>query len=217
MTAIFGSVEARAGITLASGNGAAGELCWVEIDLKRGKTNGMATVHVEIGVDSKRIIRRWVIEVPGEWKTFRFPFVLNQVERDVSCFVGPAGRAFAAGAKGTVRVGRIRAYQHSRPVRDLADRGVSPDNGDAGKRLSPLRDAAVQVWDSHLTQDRVVELATDQVYTGAKFRIVRRARASGAAQLRIATSPVQVLRKASTWCDVEFSNGVWIATGSGVL
>lgn len=93
---------------------------------------------------------------------------------------------------------------------------VSTDNGDAAATLTAGKNAITQRWATPLTTDRAVTLSTTGAYTGARFRIVREATATGAFNLNVGTGPLKALA-AGEWCDVEFSGAAWFLSGYGSL
>lgn len=94
---------------------------------------------------------------------------------------------------------------------------VSTDNGDAAVTLTAGKNALVQRFATVLTADRAVTLSTTGAYTGAAFRIVREATATGAFNLNVGTGPLKALGTAGTWVDVVFNGTAWQLTAYGSL
>lgn len=92
------------------------------------------------------------------------------------------------------------------------------DVGDAIKTLTAGTDATTQRWNTPLTANRAVTLSTTNVWTGAKFRVVRQSGATGAFTLDVGPGPLKSLA-VGQWCDVEFigSLGAWGLVGFGAL
>lgn len=93
---------------------------------------------------------------------------------------------------------------------------VSSDRGDAGVTLTVATVSPTQRWNTPLTADRAVTLSTASAFTGAKFKIVRTAAATGAFNLNVGTGPLKALA-AGTWCEVEYNGSAWMLTGYGTL
>jgi hypothetical protein len=89
-------------------------------------------------------------------------------------------------------------------------------NGDVAKTLTALFDAETQRWNSPLTVDRAVTLNTNGDYSGAKFRVIRTAAATGASALNVGSGPLKVLTP-GTWVDVESDGSAWFVSAAGSL
>lgn len=87
---------------------------------------------------------------------------------------------------------------------------VSADNGDSDVTLYPGRSESTQIFNTPITRPLNVGLSTEKVWVGAKFRIVRRAGATGAFSIDV--GGVKSLTAAGQWCDVEFDGTSWILT-----
>jgi len=94
---------------------------------------------------------------------------------------------------------------------------VSADNGDAAKTLQSHMSETTQVWGTPLTTARAITLSTTGATAGVKFRIVRKASATGAFNLDVDTGPLKALTAAGQWCDVEYDGSAWILTAYGAL
>lgn len=93
---------------------------------------------------------------------------------------------------------------------------ISADNGNAAATLTHNSSAKTQRWATTLTADRAVALSTTGAITGAKFRIVREAAATGAFNLNVGTGPLKALT-AGQWCDVEYNGSAWGLSAYGAL
>lgn len=93
---------------------------------------------------------------------------------------------------------------------------VGADVGNAAKTLVAGQSESTQRWATALTADRAVTLSTTGAYSGARFRIVRTAAATGAFNLNVGTGPLKALA-AGEWCDVEFDGTNWLLTAAGSL
>jgi hypothetical protein len=102
-------------------------------------------------------------------------------------------------------------------LNDINHPAVSADNGDAAATLQAGANEQTQLWNTPLTADRAVTLATTSTPNGSKFRIVRGSGATGAHNLNVGTGPLKALGSASTWVDVEYNGSAWIETASGSL
>lgn len=100
------------------------------------------------------------------------------------------------------------------PLRTSA---VSTDNGDAAATLSVGVSATTQVWATALTADRAVTLNTFGAKNGDKFRILRKASATGAFNLNVGTGPLKAMGTAGSFADVEFDGSAWALTAYGTL
>ena len=96
---------------------------------------------------------------------------------------------------------------------------VSADNGDAAKTIKADLDESTQIWASPLTVNRAVSVSfggTSGAYIGAKFRIVRKASATGASTLDVGTGPLKSLAPGQ-WCDIECDGAAWFLSAFGSL
>lgn len=100
--------------------------------------------------------------------------------------------------------------------RGIITNSVSADKGDAAATLTPGSSEHTNIWNTALTADRAVTLATSQIQNGARLRIVRTAASTGAFNLNVGTGPLKALA-AGTWCDVEYNGSAWILTAYGAL
>ena len=107
-------------------------------------------------------------------------------------------------------------FQQAYKILQAVNPSVSTDNGDAAVTLTAGKNALVQRWSTALTADRAVTLSTTGAYTGASFRIVREATATGAFNLNVGTGPLKALA-AGTWCDVAFNGTAWQVSAAGSL
>jgi hypothetical protein len=96
-------------------------------------------------------------------------------------------------------------------------------NGDVAATLRVLAQGAsgngstvTQRWNTPLTADRAVTLSTTYARTGARFRIIRTAAATGAFNLNVGTGPLKALPVGS-WCDVEYDGSAWFLAAYGTL
>lgn len=93
---------------------------------------------------------------------------------------------------------------------------LSSDNGDAAATLTVGSSARTQRWATTLTADRTATLSTTGAYTGARFRIVRTAAATGLFSLYVSAASATIatlLRE--QWCDVEYTGSAWIVVATG--
>lgn len=90
--------------------------------------------------------------------------------------------------------------------------------GDAAATLTPRSSKPVQRWNTPLTADRAVTLATTAgtVIEGDSFRIIRTAAATGAFNLNVGTGPLKALA-AGQWCVVRFDGSAWYLEAFGSL
>jgi hypothetical protein len=93
---------------------------------------------------------------------------------------------------------------------------VSADKGDAAATLTYGDSESTNVWNTPLTMNRGVTLATNNCTNGAKFKIVRTAAATGASNLNVGTGPLAALAPGE-WCEVEYDGSAWILTAFGAL
>lgn len=91
---------------------------------------------------------------------------------------------------------------------------ISADRGDASATVKASEDALTQVFSTALTTGRTLTLSTVHAYSGAKFRVVRKASATGASGLDVGGLKTLAV---GTWCDVEYNGTAWILTGYGAL
>lgn len=91
---------------------------------------------------------------------------------------------------------------------------VSSDRGNASITIKASEDALTQVFSTALTTGRTVTLSTVHAYSGAKFRVVRQASATGASGLDVGGLKTLAV---GTWCEVEYNGMAWILTGYGAL
>ena len=110
----------------------------------------------------------------------------------------------------------VKWFNQIYKIAQAVNPSVSTDNGDAAVTLTAGKNALVQRWSTAITADRAVTLSTTGAYTGASFRIVREATATGAFNLNVGTGPLKALA-AGTWCDVTFNGTAWQLTGYGSL
>jgi hypothetical protein len=92
---------------------------------------------------------------------------------------------------------------------------ISADKGNASATLTVGSSPSTNVWATVLTADRAVTLSAD-AQTGAKFKIVRTAAATGAFNLNVGTGPLKALA-AGQWCEVEYNGSAWILAAFGSL
>ena len=97
------------------------------------------------------------------------------------------------------------------------DGNVSANRGDADVTLVWQQDASTQRFNTALTALRTVTLSTTNARTGAKFRVVRQASATGAFNLNVGSGPLKALTAASQWCEVEYDGSAWVLTAYGTL
>jgi hypothetical protein len=91
---------------------------------------------------------------------------------------------------------------------------MSTDNGNAGTTLTIGDDAKTQIWNTPLTQNRSITLATTGLYEGAEFHVIRTAASTGAFNLSV--SGLKNLA-VGEWCVVKVFNGAWSLTAFGSL
>lgn len=98
--------------------------------------------------------------------------------------------------------------------------GVGANVGDASKVLA-VTDVPTWFWNTAITTDITVTLpANASSVPGMKFRIIRRAGATGAFNLTVqdaTPTTIKVLAAAGVWVDVEYVSGAWIETAYGSL
>ena len=92
-----------------------------------------------------------------------------------------------------------------------ADVGDSDTTATVGTTGTTIR------YESAITATRTVTLSTTGATNGSKFRIVRRATATGAFNVNCGTGPLKALATPGSFCDVEYTGAAWILTGYGVL
>lgn len=91
---------------------------------------------------------------------------------------------------------------------------VFQNHGDAAATLTVFSSFPTNLWQSPLTANRFVTLSTTNAFSGAKFRIVRSAGATGAFDLNV--GGLKILT-AGQWCEVEFDGAAWRLTAFGSL
>ena len=91
---------------------------------------------------------------------------------------------------------------------------VSADRGDASVTVVSGVDAPTQVFNTPLTTNRTVTLSATNAFTGASFKIVRQAAATGASTLSV--GGLKTLA-AGQWAVVEYGNGAWFLSSFGSL
>ena len=95
--------------------------------------------------------------------------------------------------------------------------GMGTDVGDADATLTVGTSLRTQRWGTVLTADRTATLSTTGAYTGARFRIVRPAAATGNYALNIVAASATLARLAAgQWADVEYTGTAWISAAQGV-
>ncbi len=122
------------------------------------------------------------------------------------------GVAVKAGTKETI-IGDGTNIQRAKPEYP----GVSADKGDAAATLTIGSSETTAIWNTALTADRAVTLSTSGAFSGAKFRIVRTASATGAFNLNVGTGPLKAMGTAGSFCDVEYNGTAWMLTAYGTL
>jgi len=91
---------------------------------------------------------------------------------------------------------------------------VSADRGDASVTVVSGVDAPTQVFNTPLTTNRTVTLSATNAFTGASFKVVRQAAATGASTLSV--GGLKTL-SAGQWAVVEYGNGAWFLSSFGSL
>jgi hypothetical protein len=91
---------------------------------------------------------------------------------------------------------------------------VSADRGDASVTVVSGVDAPTQVFNTPLTTNRTVTLSATNAFTGASFKVVRQAAATGASTLSVGS--LKTL-SAGQWAVVEYGNGAWFLSSFGSL
>ena len=91
---------------------------------------------------------------------------------------------------------------------------VSADRGDASVTVVSGVDAPTQVFNTPLTTNRTVTLSATNAFTGASFKVVRQAAATGASTLSV--GGLKTLA-AGQWAVVEYGNGAWFLSSFGSL
>lgn len=99
----------------------------------------------------------------------------------------------------------------------LLTNSVSSDNGNAGVTLTVGTSSKTQVWATVLTADRAVALSTTGAENGSRFRIVRKAAATGAFNLNVGSGPLKAMATPGSFCDVEYNGSAWALTAYGTL
>ena len=92
---------------------------------------------------------------------------------------------------------------------------ISTDNGDADVTLTAGKHASTQRFATPLTAARTITLSTTGGYSGARFRVVREAGATGAYNLEVGA--IKSLTAAGQWCEVTYDGSAWILTAAGSL
>ena len=87
---------------------------------------------------------------------------------------------------------------------------------DSDATLTPFASYTTNIWQSPLTTNRTVTLSSTGAVSGVKFRIVRKASATGAFTLSVGSGPLKAL-SAGQWCDVEWDGSTWQLTAFGSL
>jgi hypothetical protein len=112
-------------------------------------------------------------------------------------------------------VGAWRVY--ARGYLHTAERiAVGADVGDAAKTIVTGRDERTQIWATPLTANRAVTLSATNAYAGARWRIVRKATATGASTLDVGAGPLKSLA-VGQWCEVEYDGAAWLLVAFGAL
>ena len=91
---------------------------------------------------------------------------------------------------------------------------MSADNGNAGTTLTIGDDAKSQIWNTALTADRSITLATTGLYEGAEFHVIRTANSTGAFNLSVGGLKNLAVGE---WCVVKVFNGAWVLAQFGAL
>lgn len=90
----------------------------------------------------------------------------------------------------------------------------STNRGDNDVTVQTGIDENIQMFETELTTNRTVTLSTSTSYSGAKFRVVRAAAATGASTLSV--GGLKNLA-AGQWADVVFDGSAWVLTAFGSL
>lgn len=213
----FTGNNGRTTLDLALSGATAGELCWAEFDLKAAPTESIDELWVCLGVSFANRYKVVRVKVPSAWKRIAIPFKIPDVSGTHRIFFIVPTDAYSAGVATQVMIGRPEVYQAPHRVSPLQQPGWSGDNGDAGATLLVRSSKPTQLWDSPLTEDRTVTLATTGAYPGARFRIVRGASATGSFNLDVGPGPLRTLSEASAWCEVEYDGSAWALVACGSL
>lgn len=91
---------------------------------------------------------------------------------------------------------------------------MSANRGDVNVTVIPGVDAPTQQFATPLTTNRTVTLSSTNAFTGASFRVVRTAAATGASTLGV--GGLKTLA-AGQWAVVEYTGTAWLLTGFGAL
>lgn len=91
---------------------------------------------------------------------------------------------------------------------------MSADRGDANVTIIAGVDAPTQQFATPLTTNRTVTLSSTNAFTGASFKVVRTAAATGASTLDV--GGLKTLA-AGEWAVVEYTGSAWLLTGFGAL
>lgn len=160
--------------------------------------NGGATTVYGAGAFEPTIARYTSAPTGGTWTTGDYVINTDPAGGDTERWVCSAG-----GTPGTwIPTGQIPS--------------VYADHGDTAQTLTVFLSSPTNVWATPLTADRAVTLSTTNAFTGAKFRIVRAASATGAFNLNVGTGPLKALA-VGTWCEVEYNGAAWVLTAYGAL
>jgi hypothetical protein len=131
-------------------------------------------------------------------------------------YVANGGAGLATSGSSYRNLNILGAYGDVQTVA-RGDGSVSADRGDAAVTLTWQQNETTQLFNTAITADRAVTLSTTNARSGAKFRIIRGAGATGAFNINVGTGPLKALAAASTWCDVEYNGSAWILTAYGTL
>ena len=91
---------------------------------------------------------------------------------------------------------------------------VSADRGDASVTIVPGVDASTQVFNTPLSTNRTITLSTTNAFTGATFKVVRQAAATGASTLSVGGLKTLAVGQ---WAIIEYGNGAWFLSSFGSL
>lgn len=94
---------------------------------------------------------------------------------------------------------------------------IGADVGDAAVTLTVGSSAYTQIYATAITAARAVTLSTTGATKGARFRVVRKATATGAFSVNVGTGPLKALTAAGQWCDVEYDGSAWFLSAYGAL
>lgn len=110
--------------------------------------------------------------------------------------------------------GGYRVSTNSGSVMFTVPVGAGGDVGDANKTVTTRVDEETLFWLTALSTNRTVTLSTTGGYSGAKFKIVRGATATGASTLSVGGLKTLAVGQ---WAEVTFTAGAWFLTGFGSL